>query len=77
MDSNHIFVLCIIGLGMGIPIICGTILALVKQFHQRQGKMSSQLNSEESKIMHDLYKGLERMEKRIDALETIIIDKKR
>lgn len=77
MESDQVFVLCLITMVVGIPVICSTILKLVKQFHERQNQMSSKLDGEESEIMHELYKGLDRMEKRIDALETIIMDKKR
>lgn len=55
-----------------VAIICGTIISLSKS-KQKQG---ATLNEEETRIMQDLYKSLEKMEKRVEALETIIINKK-
>jgi hypothetical protein len=35
------------------------------------------LDKEETEILNDLHRGLERMEKRIEALETILMEKRR
>jgi len=58
---------------IGIPVICGTVLALVKMGKSKKG---AQLDEEEARIMQELHKGLSKLEKRIESLETIIIDKK-
>lgn len=55
-----------------VAIICGTIISLSKS----KQKHGATLNEEETRIMQDLYKSLEKMEKRVEALETIIINKK-
>lgn len=60
-----------------VGIIFGSITSIVKSRHQRQmTQTKATMNDEETKIMQDLYKSLQRMEKRVEALETIIINKK-
>ena len=39
---------------------------------KKQGNQSNQ--TEETKIIQEIYKGLSRMEERIESLETIILD---
>lgn len=77
MNGEHVFVLLIIAMVIGIPVVCSTVLKIVKQFHERENNMSAKLDDEEAQILHDLHKGLDRMEKRIASLETIIMEKKR
>lgn len=51
-----------------IAIICGTIAALA-------GKRSAQNeDSEQARMIQEIYHGLERMEQRVEALETILFD---
>lgn len=59
-----------------VAIICGTIVSLTKNKREHQRAAGSSLSEEESRIMQDLHQSLGKMEKRIEALETIIINKK-
>ncbi|MDQ8184871.1 hypothetical protein [Pelagicoccus sp. SDUM812002] len=59
-----------------IAIICGTIISLTKNKREHQRATGSSLNEEEARIMQELHQSLGKMEKRIEALETIIINKK-
>ena len=52
-----------------VGIICGTLISLRK-------KRPAQ-DPEETKIMQEIHHGLSRMEKRIEALETILFDHER
>lgn len=50
-------------------LICGTILLIVKS----RGKAGA-ADSEEAKIIQEIYRGLDSLEDRIEALETILAD---
>ncbi len=39
------------------------------------GKKSTQFEPEETKIMQEIHKGLEKMDRRMESLETILFDK--
>jgi phage shock protein B len=54
-------------------LICGTILIIVKT---RSGSRGAS-NSEEARIIQETYRGLERLEERIESLETILQDTER
>ncbi len=58
-------------MAMGIPmvaIICGTIASIV-------GKDATQKDDpEQSRMIQEIYNSLERMERRVDSLETILDD---
>lgn len=58
-----------------VAIVCGTVLAIIKT--RRSGLMggSGKNQSEEARVIQEIYQGLSRMEERIDALETILMDK--
>ena len=55
---------------VGLPIICGTIIAINKQ----DSKKSRQGNQQ---AMDELYYAVKEMKKRIANLETILYDKER
>ncbi|MBC2605891.1 hypothetical protein [Pelagicoccus albus] len=59
-----------------VAIICGTIISLTKNAREHKSKNGAQLSEEETRIMQELHQSLHKMEKRIEALETIIINKK-
>ena len=49
-------------------LICGTVLVLLKTRKGQRGVG----DSEEARIIQELYQSLERMEERIESLETIL-----
>ncbi len=61
-------------------LVCGTILAIVRMRSSGLSKGTRQSQSEEARIIQEIYQGLSHMEERIDTLETILMegqDKKR
>ena len=52
-------------------VIGGTILLSIKLL---KGGTSRKDQAEDSKIIHGIYQGLSRMEDRVEALETILLD---
>ena len=56
-----------------VAILCGTVLLIIKTRNNRitEGKSKS----EEAMIIQEIYQGLSKMEKRIESLETILMDR--
>ena len=55
-------------------VIGGTIILSIKLL---KGGASRKDHAEDSKIIQEIYQGLSRMEKRVEALETIILDREK
>ena len=77
MESPFIFVLGILFIVVGIPVISGTLLSYHKEKNKFNRERGNELDKEETEMLNDLHKGLERMDKRIEALESILMDKRR
>lgn len=77
METHFIFVLGILLICVGIPVISGTLLAYHKEKNKLNSNRGGDLDKEETEMLNDLHKGLERMDKRIEALETILMEKRR
>ena len=58
-----------------VAIIFGSITSMVKAKAEAKAKGGQGLSEEDARIMQDLHKSLQKMEKRVEALETIIINK--
>lgn len=56
-------------------LICGTILLIVKTRSNSHGHGAA--NNDEAQLLQEIYQGLERMEQRIEALETILRDSRK
>ena len=56
-------------------LICGTILIIIKTRNSRITGSTNQ--SEEAMVIQEIYQGLSKMEKRIESLETILMDNQR
>jgi phage shock protein B len=60
---------------IGLPVICGTVIVLAAMFmFSRRRKPSELASREDTKLMQEMHQALLRMEKRIDALETIYFE---
>jgi len=55
-------------------VIGGTIVMSIKLL---RGGGSRKDQAEDSKIIQEIYQGLSRMEERVEALETILLDRKK
>ncbi len=54
-------------------LLCGTILVIIRMRQTRSGR-NTQGSKDEVLMVQELYRGLEKMEQRIEALETILMD---
>lgn len=61
------------GLILGLAIIGGTILMGIKIKKGGLSPRDQRSRTEETRMIQEIYQGLERMEERIEALETIIL----
>ena len=57
-----------------LGLVAVTIVRIIKG---PRGKAADQAAQEETRIMQDLHQGLTRMEQRIEALETILLEQDR
>jgi len=73
---EFIFVLLLAFIVVGIPVICLTAITLTKLKRGRRGKGGSGLDAEEARLVQELHQGLSRLEKRIESLETIVLERK-
>jgi phage shock protein B len=73
---NQVLIIAIIfGSVVLIPaIIGGTILLAIKLL---KGKTSRKDQADDSKIIQEIYQGLSTMEERVEALETILLDREK
>ncbi|MBL7217387.1 MAG: phage-shock protein [Desulfobacteraceae bacterium] len=60
-----------------LAIIGSTILMAIKIFKETVSKRGQQNQTDEAKMIQEIYKGLSQMEERLEALETIILDRER
>ena len=71
---NHVLIVAIVfGSVVLVPaIIGGTILLSIKLL---KGRTSRKDQVDDSKVVQEIYQGLSRMEERVEALETILLDR--
>lgn len=55
-------------------LFCGTILVLLRMRQNQLGVTNRDQQKNEARIIQQIYQGLEQMEQRIDALETILME---
>ncbi|MFQ5485604.1 MAG: phage-shock protein [Desulfobacterales bacterium] len=73
---HGILILSIIfgGSVLALTIIGSTILIAIKIIKGGISHAGQRLQSEEARMIQEIYKGLSLMEERVEALETIIVD---
>ena len=57
-----------------IGMVAGTILMAIKMRHGGVSRKSRQNYAEEAKMIQEIYHGLSEMEKRVESLETILME---
>jgi phage shock protein B len=77
MNSAFIVAIVFGGLILALAIVGSTILIgirIVKGGFSRKGQA---YQADETRMIQELYQGLSKMEERVDALETILLDRER
>jgi len=72
-----VFILSIIfgSIILGLAIIGGTILMTIKYRHGGLSREDRQKQAQDTKMIQEIYRGLSKMEERVEALETILMDR--
>jgi len=76
---NTVFIVAIVfgGLVLALAIVGSTILMAIKIIKGGFSRQGQDVDAEEARMIQEMYQGLSRMEKRVEALETILLDKER
>ncbi|MFW6114878.1 MAG: phage-shock protein [Thermodesulfobacteriota bacterium] len=62
---------------LALAIIGSTIVMIVKVLKGGFSPRSRKFEAEETRMIQEMYQGLSRMEQRVEALETILLDRER
>ena len=76
MQGALIFAIVFGSIVLALAIIGSTILMAIKILRGGLSRKGQKLEAEEAKMIQEIYQGLSRMEERVEALETIILDSK-
>ncbi len=76
---NSVFVVAIVfgGLVLALAIIGSTILMGIRIVKGGVSRRGQAYQADETRMIQELYQGLSKMEERVDALETILLDRER
>ena len=75
MSAVLIVLIVFAGLVLSLAIVGGTILMSIRLRHGGLSKKDRQQQVNEAEMIQEIYSGLSKMEERIDALETILMDR--
>jgi phage shock protein B len=76
MQGALIFAIVFGSIVLALAIIGSTILMAIKILRGGLSRKGQKLEAEEAKMIQEIYQGLSRLEERVEALETIILDSK-
>ena len=65
------------GIVLALAIIGSTFLMAIKILKGGVSRKGQKYQTEEARMVQEIYQGFSRMEERVEALETIILDRKR
>ena len=77
MSAVFIVAIVFAGIVLSLAVIGGTILMGIKLKHGGLSAKGKQTQFDEARIIQELYYGMNRMEQRIEALETLLMDAKK
>jgi phage shock protein B len=76
--STPVFVVAIVfgSIVLILGIIAGTILMGIRMRHGTGSRSDRTSEAEEARMIQEIFHGLSRLEQRVEALETILMDQK-
>ena len=76
-NMHAVFIVAIVfgGMVLSVAIVAGTILMGMRMRHGGVSRGSRQDHAEEARMIQEIYQGLSEMEKRVESLETILMDR--
>jgi len=60
-----------------LAIVSGTLIAILRIFKGGATRKGSALDAADTELIQEIHRGLVRMEERVEALETILLDRER
>lgn len=72
----EIIIVLIVGLGFLLVVGCGVLLAW-RLLRGKSIRCSRQAQAEEARLIQEIHQGLLKMEQRVEALETILLERAR
>jgi len=75
MSAVLIVLIVFAGLVLSLAVVGGTILMAIRMRQGGLSKKDCQQQMNEVEMIQEIYNGLSKMESRIDALETILMDR--
>ena len=74
MNAVLIVAIVFAGIVLSLAVVGGTILMAIRIRHGGLGPKGQDREAEEAKMVQEIYHGLSRMEERVEALETILME---
>ena len=76
---NSVFIVAIVfgGLVLALAIIGSTILMGIRIVKGGVSRKGQAYQADETRMIQEIYQGLSKMEERVDALETILLEQER
>ncbi len=75
MEAISIVGLLFIAPVIALAVICGTILLAIRIIKGDSARGGQKAEADEAKMIQEIYQGLSRIEERVEALETILLDR--
>ena len=75
MEAISIVGLIFIAPVIALAVICGTVLLFIRIIKGDSARGGQKREVDEAKMIQEIHQGLSRMEERIEALETIMLDR--
>lgn len=60
-----------------LAVVCGVIVMIIRMIRGGSSSGGTIDQSEETRMIQEIYQGLSRMEQRVDALETILLERQK
>lgn len=76
MDNGTLFLVLFFGTPF-VAVVGGLCIKALKILKGAAPGQSQRFSTEETKLMQELFQGLARMEERVEALETLLLDRER
>lgn len=77
MQAVSIIAVIFGGIILALAIIGSTLITAIKVLKGGVSRKGQKLEADEAGMMQEIYKGLSRMEDRVETLETLLLDRER
>lgn len=77
MQAVSIIAVIFGGIILALAIIGSTLITAIKVLKGGVSRKGQKLETEEAGMIQEIYKGLSRMEERVETLETLLLDRER